>query len=107
MITAILPNVCFYRKPKNGKHFMCGWQQLLMGLYALSLPVVFVCINVVCAALCFGGALSPACHPMMLLMLPAAAGQKHTTDDIVSSAECSSDDEDLEECETGHAGGLG
>uniref|UniRef100_A0A3Q2Y6W6 Neurexin/syndecan/glycophorin C domain-containing protein n=1 Tax=Hippocampus comes TaxID=109280 RepID=A0A3Q2Y6W6_HIPCM len=27
-------------------------------------------------------------------------------DDIVSSAECSSDDEDLEECETGHPGGL-
>lgn len=32
---------------------------------------------------------------------------KHTADDIVSSAECSSDDEDLEECETSHAGGLG
>lgn len=31
---------------------------------------------------------------------------KHTADDM-SSAECSSDDEDLEECETGHAGGLG
>ncbi|XP_022606703.1 neurexin 3 isoform X2 [Seriola dumerili] len=30
----------------------------------------------------------------------------HTADDIVSSAECSSDDEDLEECETSHAGGL-
>ncbi|XP_034381199.1 neurexin 3a isoform X18 [Cyclopterus lumpus] len=28
---------------------------------------------------------------------------KHTTEDIVSSAECSSDDEDLEECETSHA----
>ncbi|XP_014824928.1 PREDICTED: neurexin-3b-beta-like, partial [Poecilia mexicana] len=28
-----------------------------------------------------------------------------TTDDIVSSAECSSDDEDLEECDSGHAGG--
>ncbi|XP_074516091.1 neurexin 3a isoform X3 [Sebastes fasciatus] len=28
------------------------------------------------------------------------------TDEIVSSAECSSDDEDLEECETSHAGGL-
>lgn len=33
--------------------------------------------------------------------------KKHTTDDYVSSAECSSDDEDLEECETSHAGGLG
>uniref|UniRef100_A0A8D0A4I3 Neurexin 3a n=1 Tax=Sander lucioperca TaxID=283035 RepID=A0A8D0A4I3_SANLU len=32
---------------------------------------------------------------------------QHTADDIVSSAECSSDDEDLEECETIHAGGLG
>ncbi|XP_069392577.1 neurexin 3a isoform X3 [Paralichthys olivaceus] len=32
---------------------------------------------------------------------------QHPSDDIVSSAECSSDDEDLEECETGHAGGLG
>lgn len=32
---------------------------------------------------------------------------KHATDDIVSSAECSSDDEDLEECDTSHAGGLG
>ncbi|XP_036927576.1 neurexin 3a isoform X4 [Acanthopagrus latus] len=32
--------------------------------------------------------------------------QKHTPDEIVSSAECSSDDEDLEECETSHAGGL-
>uniref|UniRef100_A0A8C5HQ19 Neurexin-3a n=1 Tax=Gouania willdenowi TaxID=441366 RepID=A0A8C5HQ19_GOUWI len=30
----------------------------------------------------------------------------HTGDEIVSSAECSSDDEDLEECETVHAGGL-
>ncbi|XP_060939117.1 neurexin 3a isoform X6 [Limanda limanda] len=30
----------------------------------------------------------------------------HPSDDIVSSAECSSDDEDLEECETSHAGGL-
>ncbi|XP_031435838.1 neurexin 3a isoform X6 [Clupea harengus] len=30
-----------------------------------------------------------------------------TPDDIVSSAECSSDDEDLEECDSGHAGGLG
>ncbi|XP_076156435.1 neurexin-3a isoform X6 [Alosa pseudoharengus] len=27
-----------------------------------------------------------------------------TTEDIVSSAECSSDDEDLEECDSGHAG---
>ncbi|XP_033182173.1 neurexin 3a isoform X3 [Anabas testudineus] len=32
---------------------------------------------------------------------------QHTGDDIGSSAECSSDDEDLEECETSHAGGLG
>jgi len=65
-----------------------------------------VCINVVCAAscVCFGGGLSPA-HP--ILMLPAATEQQHTTDDVGSSAECSSDDEDLEECETGHAGGLG
>ncbi|XP_051252216.1 neurexin 3a isoform X5 [Dicentrarchus labrax] len=31
---------------------------------------------------------------------------QHTGDEIVSSAECSSDDEDLEECETSHAGGL-
>ncbi|XP_047466457.1 neurexin 3a isoform X3 [Mugil cephalus] len=31
---------------------------------------------------------------------------QHTPDEIVSSAECSSDDEDLEECETSHAGGL-
>ncbi|XP_070782033.1 neurexin-3b isoform X2 [Enoplosus armatus] len=30
-----------------------------------------------------------------------------TSDDIVSSAECSSDDEDLEECDSGHAGGMG
>ncbi|CAK6974339.1 neurexin 3a isoform X6 [Scomber scombrus] len=29
---------------------------------------------------------------------------QHTADEIVSSAECSSDDEDLEECETSHAG---
>ncbi|KAM6973523.1 neurexin-3a-like isoform 7-T7 [Aplochiton taeniatus] len=29
-----------------------------------------------------------------------------TSDDIVSSAECSSDDEDLEECDSSHAGGL-
>ncbi|XP_054618193.1 neurexin-3b-beta isoform X15 [Dunckerocampus dactyliophorus] len=28
-----------------------------------------------------------------------------TTDDLVSSAECSSDDEDLEECDSGHTGG--
>uniref|UniRef100_A0A672HGU2 Neurexin 3a n=1 Tax=Salarias fasciatus TaxID=181472 RepID=A0A672HGU2_SALFA len=32
---------------------------------------------------------------------------QHTSDDIGSSAECSSDDEDLEECENVHAGGLG
>ncbi|MEQ2271844.1 Neurexin-3-beta, partial [Xenotaenia resolanae] len=32
---------------------------------------------------------------------------QHPTDDTGSSAECSSDDEDLEECETTHAGGLG
>lgn len=32
---------------------------------------------------------------------------KHASDEIVSSAECSSDDEDLEECDTSHAGGLG
>ncbi|XP_053192277.1 neurexin 3a isoform X1 [Scomber japonicus] len=31
---------------------------------------------------------------------------QHTAEEIVSSAECSSDDEDLEECETSHAGGL-
>ncbi|XP_060918267.1 neurexin-3a isoform X2 [Labrus mixtus] len=31
---------------------------------------------------------------------------QHSVDEIVSSAECSSDDEDLEECETSHAGGL-
>ncbi|XP_067335073.1 neurexin 3a isoform X14 [Channa argus] len=31
---------------------------------------------------------------------------QHTGEDIGSSAECSSDDEDLEECETSHAGGL-
>lgn len=31
---------------------------------------------------------------------------QQTTDDIVSSAECSSDDEDLEECDSGHAGGI-
>ncbi|MBN3319397.1 NRX3A protein, partial [Atractosteus spatula] len=30
-----------------------------------------------------------------------------SSDDIVSSAECSSDDEDLEECDSGHTGGLG
>ncbi|XP_014866070.1 PREDICTED: neurexin-3a-like isoform X5 [Poecilia mexicana] len=33
--------------------------------------------------------------------------QKHGAEEIVSSAECSSDDEDLEECETIHPGGLG
>ncbi|XP_041828228.1 neurexin 3a isoform X4 [Melanotaenia boesemani] len=31
---------------------------------------------------------------------------QHGADEIVSSAECSSDDEDLEECDTNHAGGL-
>lgn len=36
-----------------------------------------------------------------------APPMKHASDEIVSSAECSSDDEDLEECETSHAGGLG
>lgn len=49
-------------------------------------------------------------------MLPAALNtfsctcvslSPQTTDDIVSSAECSSDDEDLEECDSGHAGGMG
>ncbi|XP_019909783.3 neurexin 3a isoform X3 [Esox lucius] len=32
---------------------------------------------------------------------------QQTSEDIVSSAECSSDDEDLEECDSSHAGGLG
>nr|XP_057933768.1 neurexin 3a isoform X4 [Doryrhamphus excisus] len=31
-----------------------------------------------------------------------SSSTKHASDDLVSSAECSSDDEDLEECETGH-----
>uniref|UniRef100_A0A3P8YKQ8 Neurexin 3a n=1 Tax=Esox lucius TaxID=8010 RepID=A0A3P8YKQ8_ESOLU len=31
---------------------------------------------------------------------------QQTSEDIVSSAECSSDDEDLEECDSSHAGGL-
>ncbi|XP_074547934.1 neurexin 3a isoform X4 [Halichoeres trimaculatus] len=31
---------------------------------------------------------------------------QHSTDEIVSSAECSSDDEDLEECDNSQAGGL-
>ncbi|XP_077421078.1 neurexin 3a isoform X3 [Vanacampus margaritifer] len=31
-----------------------------------------------------------------------SSSTKHATDDFASSAECSSDDEDLEECETGH-----
>ncbi|XP_054651453.1 neurexin 3a isoform X2 [Dunckerocampus dactyliophorus] len=35
-----------------------------------------------------------------------SSSTKHASDDFVSSAECSSDDEDLEECETGHPGGL-
>uniref|UniRef100_H3CWE7 Neurexin 3b n=1 Tax=Tetraodon nigroviridis TaxID=99883 RepID=H3CWE7_TETNG len=35
---------------------------------------------------------------------PTIQPVKYTTDDIVSSAECSSDDEDLEECDSGHAG---
>ncbi|XP_077421043.1 neurexin 3a isoform X1 [Vanacampus margaritifer] len=35
-----------------------------------------------------------------------SSSTKHATDDFASSAECSSDDEDLEECETGHPGGL-
>nr|XP_057933773.1 neurexin 3a isoform X9 [Doryrhamphus excisus] len=35
-----------------------------------------------------------------------SSSTKHASDDLVSSAECSSDDEDLEECETGHPGGL-
>ncbi|CAB1447568.1 unnamed protein product [Pleuronectes platessa] len=37
--------------------------------------------------------------------LPPTFAAIITTDDIVSSAECSSDDEDLEECDSGHAGG--
>ncbi|XP_077586833.1 neurexin 3a isoform X1 [Stigmatopora nigra] len=36
-----------------------------------------------------------------------SSSTKHAADEIVSSAECSSDDEDLEECETGNPGGLG
>ncbi|XP_064781069.1 neurexin-3b-like isoform X5 [Oncorhynchus masou masou] len=35
---------------------------------------------------------------------PTIQPMNQTTDDIVSSAECSSDDEDLEECDSGHAG---
>ncbi|XP_018583050.1 neurexin 3a isoform X3 [Scleropages formosus] len=36
---------------------------------------------------------------------PTIQGSPKTTEDMVSSAECSSDDEDLEECDSGHAGG--
>nr|XP_020471369.1 neurexin-3a isoform X3 [Monopterus albus] len=36
----------------------------------------------------------------------SSSAVQHAGEDIVSSAECSSDDEDLEECETSHAGGL-
>lgn len=43
----------------------------------------------------------------MFAHLRCGCNLQHTADDIVSSAECSSDDEDLEECETSHAGGLG
>ncbi|TWW53167.1 Neurexin-3b Neurexin IIIb-alpha, partial [Takifugu flavidus] len=39
----------------------------------------------------------PQCLRMTVSLSP------QTTDDIVSSAECSSDDEDLEECDSGHA----
>lgn len=53
-------------------------------------------------ALCFYGifALDITCLMTIILAL------KHA-EDIGSSAECSSDDEDLEECETSHTGGLG
>ncbi|XP_018583056.1 neurexin 3a isoform X8 [Scleropages formosus] len=34
---------------------------------------------------------------------PTIQGSPKTTEDMVSSAECSSDDEDLEECDSGHA----
>ena len=51
---------------------------------------VYVCLCAVCVCACVNVSLSP-----------------QTTDDIVSSAECSSDDEDLEECDSGHAGGMG
>lgn len=40
-------------------------------------------------------------------LLTDAVLLKHAGDDIGSSAECSSDDEDLEECEPSHTGGLG
>lgn len=48
-----------------------------------------------------------ACLLVMWPLLTNVTPLKHTGDDIGSSAECSSDDEDLEECETSHAGGLG
>lgn len=59
-----------------------GWglARAAPGLTTISSVFVFVCVFV---------CLSP-----------------QTTDDIVSSAECSSDDEDLEECDSGHAGGM-
>lgn len=53
-------------------------------------------------SLCVLGIFAVAVTSDDLNILPT----KHT-DEIVSSAECSSDDEDLEECETSHAGGLG
>uniref|UniRef100_A0A3P9A7V6 Neurexin 3a n=1 Tax=Esox lucius TaxID=8010 RepID=A0A3P9A7V6_ESOLU len=37
---------------------------------------------------------------------PRSSPTIQTSEDIVSSAECSSDDEDLEECDSSHAGGL-
>lgn len=40
---------------------------------------------------------------MVINVLP----KKHVVDDIGSSAECSSDDEDLKECDMSIAGGLG
>lgn len=61
---------------------LSGWglARAAPGLTTISSVFVFVCVFV---------CLSP-----------------QTTDDIVSSAECSSDDEDLEECDSGHAGGM-
>lgn len=44
---------------------------------------------------------------VVISAMTTAAHKKHSADEMVSSAECSSDDEDLEECETRQPGGLG
>lgn len=79
--------------------------------FILKLIILFVCVflstSCLCPCVCTCVSVSPFFCVFCFVLPPCVWPMKQTTDDMVSSAECSSDDEDLEECDSGRAGGLG